>query len=186
MQRPGALRVKLFTLAGFTVYDALWVGSGEVLNGYVALPLEDREIEVAVAPGEPVVDPEVGLSLALWSLWQPRCAVPPTPDARRPGRFALDPTSARAESREVAVAHGEVEEEVLIPGGGLGVAGGRVIARYSETDCSLAVPLARRVLLEAPEQGWTADVRILEVEENPVLDARLFAPPSRGSGRGPA
>ena len=24
MQRPGALRVKLFTLAGFTVYDAIW------------------------------------------------------------------------------------------------------------------------------------------------------------------
>jgi hypothetical protein len=184
VRRPGALRVKLFTLAGITVYDALWIERDGVPTGHVSLPLAGREIEVSPRSGESLADPEVGLSLALWALWQPRCVVPPASVAAEPGRFVLDPASAYARSREVTVVRGEVRAEALEPIGGLGSGAGRVIVRYGALDCTLPVPLPRRLEIEAPDQGWSAEVRVLEIEENPALDERLFATPSRQVGQG--
>jgi len=180
LQGPGAVRVKLFTLAGLTVYDALWVGDARAVEGAVSLPLEAKSFRVRLRPGEPVPDPTVGVSLALWALWQQRCAEPPAQVADRPGRFELDPATAQAARREVAVGNGEVVEELVVRPAAPGAPEDAVAARYADPDCTLRFPLPRRIEMSAPAQGWRAEVKILAIDEDPELDPRLFVLPDAG------
>lgn len=181
-RRGDAMRIKLFTLAGLTVYDALWVGEPGGVRGHVELPLANRSIDAHASATEPVSDPEVSLSLTLWALWQSRCASRPAPEASEPERFRLDPAPALATSREAVVRAGEIREEVLVRASASGASEDRVVARYEDIDCSLSAPLPRRIELEAPAQGWRASVRILEIEENAELDPRLFESAKARSG----
>jgi hypothetical protein len=182
LQAPRAMRVKLFTLAGITVLDALWVGSedGGAVRGLVRSPLRGATEQIEVRAGEPIADPDVAMSFALWSLWQRRCATPPRPLDAGPERFALDPGSARALRREATVGSGVVREEVLVRPGPSGseAAEQTIVATFGEYDCALVPPLARDVKLQAPEQGWQAQVHILEVATGEPLDPQLFAFPS--------
>ena len=89
VKQPGALRFKLFTFAGLTVYDAIWVGDARAAHGVVRLPMQERSFVLDLdgdesAAGAAIVGdhpaaaaPEVQLSYALWMLWQPRCSRPP-------------------------------------------------------------------------------------------------------------
>jgi hypothetical protein len=182
LQAPRAMRVKLFTLAGITVLDALWVGTedGGAVRGLVRSPLRGATQQFEVRAGEPIADPDAAMSFALWSLWQKRCAAPPRPLEADPQRFTLDPGSALALRREAAVGSGVVREEILVrPGPSGGEAPEQtIVATFGEYDCALVPPLARDVELEAPEQGWQARVHILEVATGEPLDPQLFAFPS--------
>ncbi len=173
---PGEMRVKLFTLAGITVYDAVLRGDAARVRGTVRQPLADRVQSFDLGPGETEASIDVDLALVLWSLWQPRCAIPPTTADDGSSAYRLDGHSARATGREVTVLDGEIREEVLIratPSGG----SERVVARYEGYDCAGAPPLPRRIALEAPSSGWRARVTILEQARNVPLDDALFALP---------
>ncbi len=187
-QAPGSLRVKLFTLAGLTVYDALWSGDETALRGLVRLPTEDRVENLTLAPGESAPSVDADLSLVLWALWRPRCAAPPAPAAAANGftRLALDASPARAQAREVLVADGLVREEVLVRGGVPGTerdAADRVVVRYEAYDCSAAPPLPQRLEIAAPVSGWRARVTILEQARNVELDPGPFAFPTASAAR---
>jgi hypothetical protein len=173
---PGALRVKLFTLAGLTVYDALWVGDGERVRGVVRQPLSARDESFDLGPGERIASPDADLSLLLWALWQPRCAAPPVAHGAEPQRFTLDAASARALQREVVVTDGEVSEETLVQQRAAGDEE-RVVARYEDYDCAQEPALPRHIEIEAPANGWRARVTILEQSRNMALDDGLFAVP---------
>lgn len=180
---PGALRVKLFTLAGLTVYDALWVGDGERVRGIVRQPLAGRSESFDLGPGETTASPDADLALVLWSLWQPRCTRPPVRQRGTPGSFALDPAPARAIARDVVVNAGEVREEKLVRRGPSG-AEEPVIVRYADYACEPRPPLPRHVEIAAPAKGWRAQVTILDEARNVPLDEGLFVVPDAASGRG--
>lgn len=187
-QAPGSLRVKLFTLAGLTVYDALWSGDEAALRGLVRLPTEGRVEDLELAPGEAAPSVDADLSLVLWAIWRPRCAAPPAPAGATSGptRLVLDGSPARAEAREVLVADGLVREETLVRGGAPGAepdAADRVVVRYEAYDCSAAPPLPRRLEIAAPAAGWRARVTILEQARNVELDPGLFAFPPASAAR---
>jgi hypothetical protein len=170
---PGALRVKLFTLAGITVYDALWVGDGDRLRGIVRQPLSGGDATFDLAPGELPDASDADLSLVLWSLWQPRCTRPPLAAG---DAIELDPAAARADQRTVRVQEGRIVEETLRRTR----SGGRtelVVARYAGYDCA-AAPLPRQVEIAAPDAGWRARVTIVEQVRDPVVDDGLFALPA--------
>jgi hypothetical protein len=182
---PGALRVKLFTLAGLTVYDALWVGDAARVRGVVRQPLSAASESFDLGPGERIGSADADLSLLLWALWQPRCAEPPVAQGADSQRLTLDAASARALRREVVVNGGEVSEETLVE---QDAAGGeeRVVARYEDYDCTEEPPLPRHIEIEAPASGWRARVTILEQSRNVTLDDGLFAVPdvkSENAGR---
>jgi len=182
-QAPGSLRVKLFGLAGLTVYDAVWSGDATLVRGVVRQPLRDRTDVLALGPDEVPPGADADLSLVLWSLWQPRCATPPEPSVG--ARVALDASSGRASAREVDVGGGLVREEVLVrhAASGAGAAATeRVVARYAAYECGTAPPLPRRIEIEAPASGWRARVTIVEQARDPVLDPELFAIPPAGAG----
>jgi hypothetical protein len=186
-QAPGSLRVKLFTFAGLTVYDAVWSGDAAVLRGTVRQPLRGRTDDLRLGPHESAPGADADLSLVLWALWQPRCARPPEPSdaAGDPARVVLDPAPARAEAREVSVVDGLVREEVLLrrsAGDGGTRATERVVVRYAAYDCSAAPALPRRIDIEAPASGWRARVTILEQARDVALDPELFALPPAGGG----
>jgi hypothetical protein len=178
---PDALRVKLFTLAGLTVYDALWVGDATRVRGVVRQPLSGRSERFDLGPGETTSSPDAALSLVLWSLWQARCARRPVAQGGDPQRFALDPAPARALGRAVVVADGEVREETLLRAL---AAGGdeQVIARYGDYECGLEPPLPRHIAMQAPASGWHAEVTIVDEARDVALDDRLFALPEGSSG----
>lgn len=173
---PGEMRVKLFTLAGITVYDAVLRGDAARVRGTVRQPLADRVQSFDLGPGETEASIDVDLALVLWSLWQPRCALAPAAVDEGSGAYRLDARSARGTGREVTVHEGEIREEVLLratPSGG----SERVVARYEGYDCAAAPPLPRRIALAAPASGWRARVTILEQARNVALDDALFALP---------
>lgn len=174
---PGEMRVKLFTLAGITVYDAVLRGDAARVRGTVRQPLADRVQTFDLGPGETESSLDADLALVLWSLWQPRCASPPADAGDGSGAYRLDARSARASGREVVVRGGEIREEVLVRATASG-ASERVVARYASDDCTAPPPLPRRIELEAPASGWRARVTILEQVRNVALDAALFALPA--------
>lgn len=178
---PGALRVKLFTLAGLTVYDALWVGDAGRLRGVVRQPLAGRDDAFDLGPGEGVASPEADLSLVLWSLWAPRCARAPEPHGG--DGFTLDPEHARAAARVVEVRDGAVRTETVTRRRTTDGTLETVVARYAEYDCG-APPLPRRVAIEAPQSGWRARVTIVDQARDVTLDDALFAVPAAPGSHG--
>lgn len=170
---PGDLRVKLFTLAGLTVYDAVWVGDAGRLRGAVRQPLSGRDETFALGPSDVPDSPDADLSLVLWALWQPRCTR--SPELVANATYVLDAAPARATGRSVRLAGGAIREETLVRTRRDGAVE-RVVARYSDYDCS-ATPLPRRVEIEAPASGWSARVTILEQALDVTLDDGLFVLP---------
>lgn len=170
---PGALRVKLFTLAGLTVYDAVWVGDAGRLRGAVRQPLSGRDESFALGPSDVPDSPDADLSLVLWSLWQPRCTR--SPELVANATYVLDASPARATGRSVRIAGGAIREETLVRARRDGTIE-RVVARYADYDCG-ATPLPRRVEIEAPASGWSARVTILEQALDVTLDDALFVVP---------
>lgn len=170
---PGSLRVKLFTLAGLTVYDALWTGDGRQLRGLVRQPLADRDETFALGPSDVPDAPDADLSLVLWSLWQPRCTR--SPEMAANATYLLDPAPARATGRSVRVAGGAIREETLVRTRANGTVES-VVARYADYDCA-PTPLPRRVEIEAPASGWRARVTIMEQSRDVALDDGLFTLP---------
>lgn len=171
---PGDLRVKLFTLAGITVYDALWTGDAHRLNGVVRQPLADRDETFVLAPSDVPAAADADLSLVLWSLWQPRCRR--SPELVAHATYVLDPSPARAAGRSIRIADGAIREETLVRTRSNGTVE-RVVARYADYDCA-TTPLPRRVTIEAPASGWRARVTILEQSRDVTLDDGLFALPA--------
>ncbi|MBY0274443.1 hypothetical protein K2Z84_03805, partial [Candidatus Binatia bacterium] len=192
---PGELRVKLFTLAGLTVYDALWTGDAHELRGVVRQPLSDREETFVLGPSDVPDAPDADLSLVLWSLWQPRCRRSPEPLERAPyasdsgassapsalereaenATYALDPEPARATGRSARLGDGAIREETLTRTRANGAIE-TVVARYVGYDCA-ATPLPRNITIEAPASGWRARVTILSQSRDVTLDDALFALP---------
>ena len=170
---PGSLRVKLFTLAGLTVYDALWTGDGLQLRGVVRQPLADRDETFTLGPADVPDAPDADLSLVLWSLWQPRCTR--SPEMAANATYVLDPAPARATARSVRVSNGAIREETLVRTRADGTLD-TVVARYAGYDCA-ATPLPQRVDIEAPASGWRARVTIVEQTRDVTLDDGLFALP---------
>ena len=170
---PGALRVKLFTLAGLTVYDAVWVGDGGRLRGAVRQPLSNADETFTLGPSDVPDAPDADLSLVLWSLWQPRCTG--SPELIANATYVLDPAPARATGRSVRVTGGAIREETLVRTRRDGTVEA-VVARYTDYDCA-AVPLPRRVDIVAPASGWSARVTILEQTRDVPLDDGLFVVP---------
>ncbi|HEY8516739.1 MAG TPA: hypothetical protein VIS07_14620 [Candidatus Binatia bacterium] len=169
---PGSLRVKLFTLAGLTVYDATWVGDEQRVRGVVHQPLSGGSRTFDLKAGDVLDSPEGDLALVLWALWRPRC---PTPPAASGTEARVDAAAARAQDRRVVVVSGAVREEILVrSGAGADPAGDHVVARYADYDCSAQPPLPRRISLEAPARGWRAEVTILEQARDVPLDDALF------------
>lgn len=184
LRAPDALRVKLFTLAGLTVYDAVVVGDAERVRGVVRQPLSGREDVIDLAPGASRVEPEADLVLVLWALWQRRCARSPEPIDGAAARFALDPATSRAVRRETRVDGGVVREEVLVRERG-GGATETVVARYAAYACAESPPLPRVIEIEAAAQGWRARVAILEQSVGLELDDGLFeVAPGPGDAHG--
>ena len=133
---------------------------------------------VELEPGENLSEPEAEFSLALWSLWRPRCSTLPTALAAEPGWLRLDPHSAHATARDVRVGPLGVDEERLVRTAGDDP--DVVEVRYLERDCSLAGLLPARIEMASRARGWRATVRILKQEENVALDDALFALPAAG------
>lgn len=173
---PGELRVKLFTLAGITVYDALWTGDAHELRGVVRQPLADRDETFVLGPSDVPEAADADLSLVLWALWQPRCRRSPELVAR--ATYVLDPTAGRARGRSVRIAEGVVREETLVRTRANGAVES-VVARYADYDCA-TTPLPRLVTIEAPASGWRARVTIVEQARDVKLDDALFALPASG------
>ncbi len=178
VRRPDAVRVKLFGLGGMTVHDAIWVGDGEVVRGFIRRPLSGEPLEVELRPGDRVAEPEGELSLALWSLWRPRCAIAPTALAAEPGWLRLEPDSAQAIARDVRVGPLGVDEERLVRAGNAGP--DEIQVQYRDRDCARAALLPTMIEMSSGARGWHATVEILSQEENVVLDDGLFALPSGG------
>lgn len=171
---PGSLRVKLFTLAGITVYDALWTGDGRRLRGVVRQPLTGRDETFTLGPTDVPDAADADLSLVLWSLWQPRCTR--SPEMAANATWVLDPSPARATGRSVRVAGGAIREETLVRTRADGKLES-VVARYADYDCE-ATPLPHRVDVEAPASNWRARVTIVEQARDVALDDGLFALPA--------
>lgn len=178
VRRPDAVRVKLFGLAGMTVHDAVWVGDTDSVRGFIRRPLSGPPITVELKPGDDLDQPEAELSLALWSLWRPRCATVPTAVAAGPGWLRLDPYSAHATARDVRVGPLGVDEERLVRAAGENP--DMVEVRYLDRDCGLTGMLPTRIEMASEARGWRATVRILKQEENVELDDALFALPAAG------
>lgn len=172
VRRPGAVRVKLFGPAGMTVHDALWVGDGEVLEGRLGRPLRGAPTRVELRNGESVDDPEAELSLALWSLWRPRCSRTPTSFSAEPGWLRLDGEPAQATARDVRVGPLGVEEERLVRAGG--ELPHEIYVRYRDRDCSTEPFLPTTIEMRSVRDGWSAVVRILEQRVNLDLPEGLF------------
>lgn len=170
---PGSLRVKLFTLAGLTAYDALWIGGGPRLRGVVRQPLSGGDEAFALGPGDVPDAPDADLSLVLWSLWQPRCTR--SPELVANATYVLDPQPARVSGRSVRIAGGVIREETLVRTRRDGSVES-VVARYADHDCAVT-PLPRRVDVEAHSSGWRARVTIVEQTRDVALDDGLFALP---------
>lgn len=180
---PGSLRVKLFTLAGLTVYDALLVGDAERVRGVVRQPLADRTESFDLGPGETLRSPDADLALVLWTLWQPRCTQPPEPGGGGAATYRLAARDARAKARSVTVVDGEVREETLVRASASAPdASERVVVRYDGYDCAAMPPLPRRIEVEAPASGWRARVTIVEQGRNVTLDDALFVLPGGADG----
>jgi hypothetical protein len=172
VRRPGAVRVKLFGIAGFTVHDAILRGDGARVRGRVSGLGMDAPRELVQTPEARLDEPSARLSLVLWSLWQSRCARPPRALAGTPSTFALDPGPAQVRAREIELASGRVHTEALSwPDGE------EVVVHYGEYDPSLAVPLPRRIEIDLPGAGWKAAVRVSEYDLDEPLDEGLFALP---------
>jgi outer membrane lipoprotein-sorting protein len=171
---PGSLRVKLFTLAGLTVYDALWTGDGRALRGVVRQPLSDKDESFVLGPNDVPATPDADLSLMLWSLWQARCTR--SPELVANATYALEPAAARAAGRSVRVAGGAIREETLVRTRADGTVE-RVVARYTDYECGTP-PLPRRIEIEAPASGWRARVTIVEQTRDVTLDDALFTLPA--------
>lgn len=172
---PGTMRVKLFTLAGITVYDAVLAGDASRVRATIRQPLSGRVERLDLAPGETPSSPDADLALVLWALWQPRCTTPPVATQEPAGAFRLDPGSARATARDATVAGGELREETLTRVAASGMSE-RVAVRYARYDCAAMPPLPRRIDLDAPASGWRAQVTIVEQARNVALDDGLFVP----------
>ena len=182
-REPGSMRVKLFTLAGLTVYDAVLVGDAARVRGVVRQPLADRDESFDLGPDETLRSPEADLALVLWALWQPRCTRPPVLVSEDAALYRLDARGARASARTVALSAGDVREETLTrAAAGSPDEEERVVARYGHYDCAAVPPLPRRIELEAPASGWRARVTILEQATNVALDEALFALPGATDG----
>jgi hypothetical protein len=203
VHRPGAIRVKLFGIAGLTVHDAIWRGDASGVRGRIAGVDRSEPLSLVQTPDAPLEQPEARFSLLLWSLWQPRCARPPQPVAGVPATFALDPAPAQARSREVRlvegaggrgeagsdgreasadrgdVASGDVASDRGEVGRDVLVAsdGERIVVGYSDYDRTLAVPLPRRIELGLPAAGWAAEVVVSDYDFDEPLDEALFALP---------
>jgi hypothetical protein len=172
MRRPGALRVKLFGLAGFTVHDATWSGDGSRVRGRVGGFGRDEPVLLVQTPDEPIEDPAARLSLVLWSLWQARCPrAPEASDATE--TFRLDPTPAQVRSREVDVERGEVRSERL-----RWSSGDEIEVHYRDYDRELAVQLPRRIDFAMPGADWTAEVQVSEYALDEPLPEALFELPA--------
>jgi hypothetical protein len=184
VQQPGALRVKLFTIAGLTVYDSLLVGDAATLRGFVRLPLLGKATVVHAGPGE-VVDRDAQLAYALWAIWQPRCAGPPVHDPNEPLRLSLDPAPARSATRSIVLEGDEIRSETLVASrSASGSADERtIVARYQDYDRTLAVPLPRRIELADTTNGLRVVVRVIGNDENGELDPRLFVLPEDDAPR---
>jgi len=178
VRRPDAVRVKMFGLAGMTVHDATWVGDATAVRGFLRRPLTDEPVAVELRPGDHPDDPEAELSLALWALWRPRCATPPTVLAAHPGWLRLEPPGAHATAREVRVGPIGVAEERLVWASGDGA--DVVEVRYEDRDCASPTLLPTRIEMTSREQGWRATVRIVRQEVNAELDDGLFVLPTAG------
>lgn len=172
VRRPGALRVKLFGFAGFTVHDATWNGDATRVRGRMNGFGRDEDLAFVQTPDAPIEDPAARLSLVLWSLWQARCARPPQPtDAS--GRFALDPAPAQVRSRAADVAQGEVRSERL-----RWSSADEIEVHYDDYDRALPVPLPRRIDFTMPGAGWRAEVRVSEYALDEALPEALFELPA--------
>jgi hypothetical protein len=172
VRRPGAIRVKLFGIAGFTVHDAIWRGDSSRVRGRVSGIDREEPLDLVQTPRQPVEEPAARFSLVLWSLWQPRCARPPAPVTAAPETFALDPASAQARSREVRLVGEDVVGETLVS-----AEGDTVVVAYSDFEPRFGLSLPRRIDLEVPAAGWTAAVAVSEYEVDEALDDAIFALP---------
>ncbi len=182
VRRPDAVRVKLFGFGGMTVHDATWVGDGTAVRGFIRRPLSGEPIALMLRSGESVPEPEAELSLALWSLWRPRCRTAPTGLAAEPGWLRLDPDTAQALARDVRVGPLGVDEERLVRGGD--GTPDVIEVRYLDRDCALKALLPTRIEIASQARGWRATVDILAQEQNLPLDDRLFdVPASAEAGR---
>lgn len=182
---PGSMRVKLFTLAGLTVYDAVLVGDAGRVRGVVRQPLADRHESFDLGPDGKLASPDADLALVLWSLWQPRCVSAPEETGDGRGSFRLDARGSRAAARSVTVLDGAVREETLVRAPASPAdAPERVVARYDRYDCTAEPPLPRRIEVEAPASGWRARVTIVEQVRNVALDDALFALPDGATDAG--
>jgi hypothetical protein len=177
VRRPGALRVKLFGLAGFTVHDATWNGDGTRVRGRVGGFGRDEPDLLVQTPDRPIEDPAARLSLVLWSLWQARCGRPPTAVGSAE-TYGLDPGPAQVRAREVDVVSGEVRAERL-----RWSSDDEIEVRYRDYDRTLAVALPRRIEFTMPGADWTAEVQVSEYVLNEDLPAALFELPAERTDR---
>jgi hypothetical protein len=183
VRRPGAIRVKLFGIAGFTVHDATWRGDASLVRGRVDGLDRDRPLSLAQTPDRPAEDAAARFSLVLWSLWQPRCLRAPRPVAAAPATYALDPASAQARSREVSLSGGAVAGERLVLANGDDVAvaysgdGSGSVVPAGVAMPAGSTPLPRRIEIAMPSAGWTAAVEVSEYDVDEPLDEGLFALP---------
>ena len=175
VRRPGAIRVKLFGFAGFTVHDAIWNGDGERVSGAVSGFGRDEPELIVQTPGEPVVDPAARLSLVLWSLWQARCGRSPE-GLDSSGTYALLPGPAQVRSREVDVAAGEVRAERLRWSDE-----DEIEVRYGDYRRVLGIPLPQRIEFAIPGADWSAEVQVAEYVLGEELPEALFQVPSAAS-----
>lgn len=183
VRRPGALRIKLFGVAGFTVHDAVWIGDGSRVRGVVQGFGVAEAIRLEQTPARPIREPAARLSLLLWSLWQPRCASPPTlrdttapraPDVDLP--WVLNPSPAQALGRVAVVEEGELRTETLRTADGE-----QLTVRSSDFDRSLRPPLARRIVFQAPAAGWSAEIQVSDYAVDEPLAEALFELPAEGA-----
>ncbi len=172
VRRPDAVRVKMFGPGGLTVYDALWRGDAASIRGLVRRPLQGAPVDIVLEPGATGLEPDLEMTLGLWSLWQPRCRLPPTAVAAQPGWLRLDPHGAHLTARDVRVGPDGVDEERLVR------APDELKLRYLERDCAQPAFLPGRIEMESTTRGWRATVRILEQEANASLADGLFAWPA--------
>lgn len=179
VRRPDAVRVKLFGLGGMTVHDATWVGDESAVRGLIRRPLSGEPLALELRSGEGVSEPEAELSLALWALWRPRCARPPTSLATEPGWLRLDPDTAHAMARDVRVGTLGVDEERIVRAGAVGAEEIQVL--YRARDCSLDARLPTEIDMVSRSRRWSAKIEILSQRVNLDLDDALFALPGSGS-----
>ena len=177
---PGAVRLKMFGFGGLTVYDSLWVGDRQGLQGWVQRPFADTNREIFFTPGESIEEAEVLFGRALWSLWQPRCTR--SPSGQPPGPMDVDPGSARVIERKVRLGTSGIEEEWLklsdTPG-----SVGEVHIRYDDLRCVQSYLLPQKVEMDVESLDWRAKVRVLEQNVDADFDDRIFLLPDVGEAR---